>query len=75
MAALAAILDLNISFFKSINHQDTSYRVSRQLVFCPEVEIQTDFQYGGRSSHPGFLIEKISAVFDLQVGLILPTKF
>ena len=31
-----------------------------------------DFQDGG---HHGFLIKKILAIFDLQIALILPTKF
>ena len=34
-----------------------------------------DFQDGGRGSHLGFPIERILAIFDLQVTLLLPTKF
>ena len=36
---------------------------------------KTDFQDGGHGGHLGFLIETIVATFDLQVTLMLPTKF
>ena len=32
-----------------------------------------DFQDGCHGGHPGFLIEMILAIFDLQVTLMLPT--
>ena len=34
-----------------------------------------DFQEGGHGGHLGFSIGTISALFDLQVTLMLPTKF
>ena len=34
-----------------------------------------DFQDGGHGGHLGFLIRTILAIFDLQVTLMLPTKF
>ena len=34
-----------------------------------------DFQDGGLSGHLGFPIEKMLAIFDLQVTALLPTKF
>ena len=34
-----------------------------------------DFQDGGHGGHLGFLIGTILAIFDLQVTLMLPSKF
>ena len=40
-----------------------------------EMKWKIDFQDGGHCSHLGFLIGMILAIFDLQVTLMLPTKF
>ena len=40
-----------------------------------ENKFKIDFQDGGCGGHLGFLIETILSIFDLQVALILPTKF
>ena len=40
-----------------------------------EKKQKIDFQDGGHGGHLGFLIETIVAIFDLQVTLMLPTKF
>ena len=39
------------------------------------LEQNIDFQDGGHGSHLGFPIRMILAIFDLQVTLMLPTKF
>ena len=51
----------------------TKFRVSWPLV--QEEKRKIDFQDGQHGSHLGFLIETISASFDLQVTPILPIKF
>ena len=38
-------------------------------------ELNIDFQDGGHGDLLGFLIRRILAIFDLQVTLMLPTKF
>ena len=38
-------------------------------------KLNIDFQDGGHGGHLGFLIRTILAIFDLQVTLMLPTKF
>ena len=40
-----------------------------------EMKWKIDFQDGGHGSHLGFPIGTILAIFDLQVTLMLPTKF
>ena len=40
-----------------------------------EKKLNIDFQDGGHGGHLGFLIGTILAIFDLQVTLMLPTKF
>ena len=40
-----------------------------------EKKLNIDFQDSGHSGHLGFLIRSILAIFDLQVTLMLPTKF
>ena len=40
-----------------------------------EKKLNIDFQDGGHGGHLGFLIRTILATFDLQVNLMLPTKF
>ena len=39
------------------------------------IKRKIDFQAGSHGSHLGFLIGTILAIFDLQVTLVLPTKF
>ena len=38
-------------------------------------EAKKNFQDGGHGGHLGFLIRTILAIFNLQVTLMLPTKF
>ena len=38
-------------------------------------ELKIDFQDGGHGGHLGFPIGTILAIFDLQVTLMLPSKF
>ena len=45
------------------------------LLFVQERKFKIDFQDGSNSGHLGFPIGTILAIFDLQVSLILPTKF
>ena len=40
-----------------------------------EKKLSIDFQDGGHGGHLGFQIRTILAIFDLQVTLMLPTKF
>ena len=51
----------------------TKFRVN--WPFSSGEEGKTDFQDGGHSSHLGFPIKTILAIFDLQVTLMLPKKF
>ena len=66
----------DFSHFKSISHPDASYQVSSQLAFGgQEKKRKIDFQNGRPGGHLGFTIGMILAIFDLQVTLMLPTKF
>ena len=71
------ISNLNdFSQIQSISHPDASYQVSSQLAFgFRRRSEKKDFQDGHYGSHPGFPISMILATFDLQVTLMLPTKF
>ena len=40
-----------------------------------EKKLKIDFQNGGHGGQLGFPIRAILAIFDLQVSMILPTKF
>ena len=40
-----------------------------------EKKLKIDFQDGCHGGHLGFLLGMILAIFDLQVTLMLPTKF
>ena len=67
------ISDLNnFSYFLPTSHPDASYQVSSIGLSDQEKKRKTDFQ---DDDHLGFLIGTISAIFDLQVTLMLPTKF
>ena len=57
-------------------HLDASYQVSSQLAFrFRRRSEKKDFQDGHHGGHLGFLISMMLAIFDLQVTLMLPTKF
>ena len=43
--------------------------------FGSREEAKNNFQDGGHGGHLGFPIGMILAIFDLQVTLILPTKY
>ena len=75
---MAAILDFQserFSYFRSINHSDASYQVPSQLAFGFRRRSEKKIQAGHHGGHLGFPISRILAIFDLQVTLILPTKF
>ena len=59
----------NFSCFWSTSHPDASY------LLVHEKKRKIDFQDGHLGSHLGYQIRKILAIFDLQVSLMLPTKF
>ena len=58
---------------------DAKNRFSRSLesigLSVQEKKRKIDFQDGGHGGHLGFLIGTILAIFDLQVILMLPSKF
>ena len=64
----------DFSYFWSTSDPNTSYQVSSQLAFWLE-KFKIDFQDGGHGVYPGFQNGTMLAIFDLQVALILPTKF
>ena len=62
----------DFSYFWSTSHPDASYQVSSQVSW--------PFGSGGEAKNrfsrwPRFPIETISAIYDLQVTPMLPTKF
>ena len=63
-------------FSYSRSHPDTSYQVSSQLVFRfrRRSAAKIDFQ-DGRHGFLGFPIGTVLAIFDLQVTMILSSKF
>ena len=65
----------NFSYFWSTSHPNVSYQVWSQLVFQCRRRLNIDFQDGGHCGHLGFRIRTILAIFDLQITLMLPTKF
>ena len=79
MAAMAAILDIRLARFKLFLIYKSPQCLLRSLesigLSVQEKKLNIDFQDGGHGGHLGFLIRTILAVFDLQVTLMLPTKF
>ena len=65
----------DFSQFQSISHPDASYQVSSQLAFGFRRSKKKDFQDGHHGGHLGFPIDIILAIFNLQVTLMLPTKY
>ena len=65
---ILAIFDLQVTpmFLRSLESNGLSVQ---------EKKLNIDFQDGGHGGHLGFLIRTILATFDLQVTLMLPTKF
>ena len=76
MAAMAAILDFQSAQFKLflIYKSPRCFLASLEStgLSVQEKKRKIDFQDGG---HLGFLISMILAIFDLQVTLMLPTKY
>ena len=63
----------DFSYFWSTSHPNASYQVFESTsLSVQEKKRKIDFQDGG---HLGFPIGTILAIFDLQVTLMLPTKF
>ena len=74
---LSWISDWNdFSYVWSISHPNASYHVWSQLAFrFRRRSEKIDFQDGGHGGHHGFPIGMILAIFNLQVTLMLPTKY
>ena len=79
MAAMAAILDIRLARFYLFLIYKSPQCLLRSLesigLSVQEKKLNIDFQDGGHGGHLGFLIRTILAIFDLQVTLMLPTKF
>ena len=66
----------DFTHFWSISHPDAFYQVSSQLAFgFRRRSEKKDFQDGHHGGHLGFPISRNLATFNLQVSLMLPTKF
>ena len=66
----------DFSYLWSTSHPDASYQVSSELAFGFRRRIEKiDFQDGYHDAHLGFPISTILAIFDIQVILMLPSKF
>ena len=66
----------DFSYFWSTSYPHASYQVSSQMPFWfRRWSKKFGFQDGCHGSHLGFLIRMTLAMFDLQVTLMLPTKF
>ena len=66
----------DFSYFWSTSHPDASYQVWSQLSFrFRRRSKKIDFQDGCHGGHLGFPIGTILAIFDLQVALMLPSRF
>ena len=85
---LARFRDILAFFCKKLHQNSGSEKKNRTLNFshfAPSLESiglsvqekkrKIDFQDGGHSGHLGFPIGTILAIFDLQVTLMLPTKY
>ena len=76
---MVAILDFWLKRFKLL----LNYKSPRGFlpgfksnsILVQEKKRKIDFQDGHHGSHLGFLIRTILSIFDLQVTLMLPTKF
>ena len=78
MAAMAAILDLQSEILAIFDLQVTPFSLpsfESTGLSVQEWEPKIDFQDGSHGGHLGFQIGMILAIFDLQVTLMLPTKF
>ena len=64
----------DFSYFWSTSYPYASYQVSSQLAFGIRKR-KIDFQDGRHGGHLRFTIGTISAIFDLQVTSMLPSKF
>ena len=81
MAAMAAILDLRSARFLAIFDLQVSphrcFLVSLESIglSVQEKKQKIDFKDGRHGGHLGFPIGTILAIFDLQISLMLPSKF
>ena len=79
MAAMAAILDIGLARFLLFliykSPQCLLPRLESIGLSVHEKKLNIDFQDGDYGGHLGFRIRTILAIFDLQVTLMLPTKF
>ena len=65
----------SFSYFWSISHPNASYQVWSQLALRFRSRSEKYFQDGSHDGHLGLPIGRILAIFDLQVPLMLPSKF
>ena len=66
----------DLSQFQSISHPDASYQVSSQLAFRFRRRSEKKiFKMAPMAAILDFAISMILATFDLQVTMMLPTKF
>ena len=79
MAAMAAILDFRSARFLLflIYKTPRCFLASLESIglWVQEKKRKIDFQDGGHGGHLGFPIGTILAIFDLQITLMLPSKF
>ena len=78
MVAMAAILDFRSEWFQLFWSTRPRFLLPNFVTVglsVQEKKRKIDFQDGGHGGHLGFPIETILATFDLQITLILPTKF
>ena len=79
MAAMAAILDFRSArfYYFLIYKSPRCFLASLESIglSVQEKKRKIDFQDGHHGGHLGFPIGTILAIFDLQVTLMLPTKY
>ena len=65
---ILATVDLQVTSILPMNFKSIALSIQ-------EKKFKIDFQDGGHGGHLGFPISTILAIFDLQVTLMLPSKF
>ena len=72
---LGFLIGTILAIFISTSHPDASYQFSSTGPLVQENKRKKEFQDGRHCGHLGFPIQTISAILDLQVTPMLPTKF
>ena len=75
MAAMASTVDVRLAIFDPQISPILQPNFESIGLSVQEKKHKIDFQDGNNDCHLGFLIGMILAIFDLQVTLILSTKF